>query len=61
MAILQRVDAVIVTLDGDEVEYLPDIGKHDVLTAFNEEENEATTVPSNTSITRVKSSIQSHL
>jgi CubicO group peptidase (beta-lactamase class C family) len=51
MAILQRVDAGIVTPDTDVVKYLASIGKYGVLTAFNEEENEATTVPSNRSIT----------
>jgi CubicO group peptidase (beta-lactamase class C family) len=50
-AALQCVEAGLITLDEDVSKYLPGIGKYGVLVGFDDEKNEAKTVPSTTPIT----------
>jgi CubicO group peptidase (beta-lactamase class C family) len=50
-AALQCVEAGLVTLDEDVSKFLPDIGKYGVLVGFDDEKNEAKTVPATTPIT----------
>jgi CubicO group peptidase (beta-lactamase class C family) len=50
-AALQCVEAGLITLDEDVSKYLPGIGKYGVLVGYDDEKNEAKTVPSTTPIT----------
>jgi CubicO group peptidase (beta-lactamase class C family) len=51
VAALQCVEAGLITLDEDVSKHLPTIGKYGILTGFDDEKNEATTVPNTTPIT----------
>jgi CubicO group peptidase (beta-lactamase class C family) len=51
MAALKCVEEGLVTLDEDVVKYLPSIGKYGIMTSFDDEKNEAVTVPNTTPIT----------
>jgi CubicO group peptidase (beta-lactamase class C family) len=51
VAALQCVEAGLITLDEDVAKYLPSIGKYGIMTGFDDEKNEAITVPNPTPIT----------
>ena len=51
VAALQCVEAGFITLDEDVSRYLPGIGKHGILTGFDDANNETTPIPNTTPIT----------
>jgi CubicO group peptidase (beta-lactamase class C family) len=51
VAALKCVEEGLITLDEDAIKYLPGIGKYGIMTSFDEEKNEAVTVPNTTPIT----------
>jgi CubicO group peptidase (beta-lactamase class C family) len=51
IAALKCVEEGLITLDEDVVKYLPSIGKYGIMTSFDDEKNEAVTVPNTTPIT----------
>jgi CubicO group peptidase (beta-lactamase class C family) len=51
VAALKCVEEGLVTLDEDVVRHLPSIGKYGIMTSFDDEKNEAVTVPNSTPIT----------
>jgi CubicO group peptidase (beta-lactamase class C family) len=51
VAALKCVEEGLITLDEDVAKYLPTIGKFGIMTSFDDEKNEAVTVPNNTPIT----------
>jgi CubicO group peptidase (beta-lactamase class C family) len=51
VAALKCVEEGLVTLDEDVAKYLPTIGKFGIMTSFDDEKNEAVTVPNNAPIT----------
>jgi CubicO group peptidase (beta-lactamase class C family) len=51
VAAMQCVEAGFIELDEDVAKYLPSIGKYGIMTGFDDERNEAITVPNSTPIT----------
>ena len=51
VAALKCVEEELITLDEDVAKHLPSIGKYGIMTGFDNQKNEAVTVPHTTPIT----------